>query len=106
MGMKADYNDVVPERDLKLLQHLHDKQARELDGVKTQMAKLREEHDDLLQLHQQVIDNRDEIYTQLAELKQSATPRPDWHVCHNMLSLDEQKWVEMMEGRSSERILK
>lgn len=104
--MKADYNDVVPERDLKLLQHLHDKQARELDGVKTQMAKLREEHDDLLQLHQQVIDNRDEIYTQLAELKQSATPRPDWHVCHNMLSLDEQKWVEMMEGRSSERILK
>lgn len=39
----------------------------------------------LLEVHKQVLKQRDEFYQESERLRQSATPRPDWEKCADVI---------------------
>ena len=43
--------------------------------------------------------------SELAELKRCATPRPDWRRCGHYIEGGPERWEDLYEGRSSDRIL-
>lgn len=103
--MKADYNDVVPRRDYGMLLKKHEGVEAEAKGLRQEFSKLHMEHKTLLQVHDEVLVNRDEIYTEVTKLKRSATPRPSWANCHESLAVDEDKWRSSIKDKSSKDIL-
>ena len=40
----------------------------------------------LLETHRQVIKQRDEYYQESERLRQTATPRPDWNRCGDVIA--------------------
>lgn len=103
--LRADYNDVVPRRDYDSVKADHDMLVIETKNVKTEYAKLHSEHQTLLQVHEELLTNRDEIYTELTELKRSATPRPSWADCHEVLPIELGLWQKMIKGKPSKEVL-
>ena len=53
--MKADYNDVVPARNYKQLYNSHEMLNQEAKNFKENYTKLSQEHQTLIQLHEEVI---------------------------------------------------
>ena len=48
---------------------------------------------------------KDRATSELAELKRSATPRPDWGRCGLYIEGGPDRWHQLSEGRSSDGIL-
>jgi len=103
--MKADYNDVVPARNYKQLFDSHEMLSQEAKNFKESYTKLSQEHQTLIELHEEMTKSRDEYYTENVELKRSATPRPDWESCLETLNVNEQRWKENIKNKSSKDIL-
>ncbi|XP_033125357.1 translin-associated factor X-interacting protein 1-like isoform X2 [Anneissia japonica] len=100
--MIANYGDVIPRRDFESLTKEHEVVKNELSQLQTDNKQLMTEHDTLLQVHNQVIQQRDQFYTELETLKRSATPRPDWGRCGEVISGGEEKWQELSKDKTSD----
>ncbi|XP_019638236.1 PREDICTED: translin-associated factor X-interacting protein 1-like [Branchiostoma belcheri] len=101
--MKADYGDVVPRRDFEMLEAKHNA-LLETEGVlRDQFSKLQQEHDTLLEVHKQVLQQRDEFYTQSETLRRSATPRPDWDKCGEVVDGGSERWAELTKESTSDQ---
>lgn len=48
---------------------------------------------------------RDEFYQESERLRQTATPRPDWNRCANIIAGGAQRWQEISEGKSSDELV-
>ena len=59
----------------------------------------------LQDLNKQVQSQRDRLSSELADLKRSATPRPDWRRCGLYIEGGHDRWAELSEGRSSDGML-
>ncbi|XP_071958609.1 translin-associated factor X-interacting protein 1-like [Antedon mediterranea] len=99
--MIANYGDVIPRRDFENLTKEHEVVTNQLTQLQADNAQLMSEHDTLLQVHDQVIQQRDQFYTDLETLKRSATPRPDWARCAEVISGGEDKWQDLSKDKTS-----
>jgi len=103
--IKADYNDVIPRRDYDIMKTDRENLVGEMSNLKDQFDILQQEHQALLEAHAEVIEQRDEFYTELSLLKRSATPRPSWELCCDSLTVEPDDWDEMIKDKSSKDIL-
>ncbi len=56
-------------------------------------------------MYKGVQSQRDRLSNELTDLKRSATPRPDWKRCGLYIEGGHERWSELSEGRSSDRML-
>ncbi|XP_072013895.1 translin-associated factor X-interacting protein 1-like [Amphiura filiformis] len=103
--MIANYGDVVPRRDFEALQANHNKLQEEMDTLKADHGQLMEEHDTLLEVNKQVLTQRDEFYQELESLKRSATPRPEWDRCAQVLEGGEERWNVIAQEKKSDELV-
>ena len=52
-------------------------------------------------MHKQVLQQRDDFFTECETLRRSATPRPDWSKCADHVQGGIVRWKEMSEGKTS-----
>ncbi|KAF6034731.1 TSNAXIP1 [Bugula neritina] len=83
--MSDKYANVTPRRDFEELQ-------KELEALRKYFYEkdrdtetLKTEHDTLLEVHKQVIVQRDEFFQESERLRQTATPRPEWEKCADIV---------------------
>ncbi|XP_022094561.1 translin-associated factor X-interacting protein 1-like [Acanthaster planci] len=100
--MIANYGDVVPRRDFEGLKVQHEKLQEELAQLKNDHEVLMSEHDTLLEVNKQVVTQRDEFYSELEVLKRSATPRPDWDRCADLMEGGGERWQAISKDKSSD----
>lgn len=103
--MIANYGDVIPRRDFEGLEKKHNELIESVDVIKNDFNKLKMEHDALLDVHKQVVKQRDEFYTECETLRRSSTPRPDWDRCADNIKGGMTKWKELTEGKTSNEIV-
>nr|XP_039253513.1 translin-associated factor X-interacting protein 1-like [Styela clava] len=103
--IKADYGDVIPRRDFLALETNFTEMNEKYETFQQDFSKLKSEHDTLLDVHQQVIDQRDEYYTEAETLRRSATPRPQWKKCAEIVPGGQERWYDLYHGKRSAEIL-
>lgn len=103
--MLADYGDVVPRREFEMMETTCRNLEVETEKLKTDHGALMEEHTTLQDLYKGVQSQRDRLSNELTDLKRSATPRPDWKRCGLYIEGGHERWSELSEGRSSDRML-
>lgn len=60
---------------------------------------------ELLDIHKQVIKQRDELYQERERLKQTATPRPDWSRCSKVVPGGVDGWQTLATDKSSDQLV-
>ncbi|CAK8688954.1 unnamed protein product [Clavelina lepadiformis] len=103
--IQADYGDVVPRRDFQMLEAKHVELEEKHKQLVSDFQGLKEEHDTLLDVHKQVLEQRDEFYTEAETLRRSATPRPQWSKCGEIVPAGPDHWHETTSGKRSAEIL-
>ncbi|KAL4234843.1 Translin-associated factor X-interacting protein 1 [Mactra antiquata] len=103
--MIANYGDVIPRRDFEGLEKKHIELEKEVDVIRGDFDKLKLEHDALLDVHKQVVKQRDEFYTECETLRRSSTPRPDWDKAADNVRGGVTRWKELTEGKTSNEIV-
>ncbi|XP_063951237.1 translin-associated factor X-interacting protein 1-like isoform X1 [Lytechinus pictus] len=103
--MIANYGDVVPRRDFELLTAEHKKLLEEHETLNGDYNQLRAEHEALLDVNKQIIAQRDDFYQELENLKRTATPRPDWDRCAEVLEGGEERWVQISQGKKTDQLV-
>ncbi|XP_071495928.1 translin-associated factor X-interacting protein 1-like [Diadema antillarum] len=103
--MIANYGDVVPRRDFEFLTADHQKLNEKYDALNEDHKQLMAEHDALLEVNQQIITQRDDFYQELENLKRTATPRPDWDRCAEVLEGGEERWSQISQGKKSDQLV-
>lgn len=73
--MIANYGDVIPRRDFEGLEKKFNEFMEQSEVMKKDMSTLQAEHTALLDVHSQVVKQRDEFYTECETLRRSSTPR-------------------------------
>lgn len=73
--MIANYGDVIPRRDFEGLEKKNVELTEKMTVMEKDFSTLKQEHDALLEVHKQVIKQRDEFYTECETLRRSSTPR-------------------------------
>ncbi|WAR12866.1 TXIP1-like protein, partial [Mya arenaria] len=99
--MVANYGDVIPRRDFEGLEKKHNELLEQVEVREQDFEKLKSEHDALLDVHKQVLKQRDEFYTECETLRRSSTPRPDWDRCADSVRGGMLRWKELSEGKTS-----
>ncbi len=59
----------------------------------------------LQSIYKEIQSEKDRLVEELADLKRSATPRPEWSRCGIYIEGGPERWSELSEGRDSERML-
>ena len=59
----------------------------------------------LLDVHKQVLQQRDDYYVESETLRRSATPRPEWEKCIDYIPGGEMRWQELSEGKTSDQLV-
>ncbi|KAF6022920.1 TSNAXIP1 [Bugula neritina] len=103
--MSDKYANVTPRRDFEELQ-------KELEALRKYFYEkdrdtetLKTEHDTLLEVHKQVIVQRDEFFQESERLRQTATPRPEWEKCADIVPGGIQRWQELSDGVRSDDLV-
>jgi len=73
--MIANYGDVIPRRDFEGLEKKFAEFSENTETMKKDLSTLQAEHNALLEVHNQVLKQRDEFYTECETLRRSSTPR-------------------------------
>ncbi|KAL5467597.1 hypothetical protein EMCRGX_G031852 [Ephydatia muelleri] len=103
--MLADYGDVVPRRELEMLETSCKNLETELEVVKNDRTALMGEHSVLQALYKQVVNERDMLSQEMNQLKRSATPRPQWDRCAQYIDGGQDKWNELSNGKNSDQMV-
>jgi hypothetical protein len=103
--MVANYGDVIPRRDYQQLQKHYEDLEDKLEMLKSDFNKLKTEHDTLLEVHKQVLQQRDDYYIDSETLRRTATPRPNWNHCGDFVAGGPDHWHQLIEGKTSEQIV-
>lgn len=103
--MEANYGDVIPRRDFEALEKKHLELQASVGVLQNDFDKLKLEHDTLLEVHKQVIKQRDEFYTECETLRRSSTPRPDWEKCADAVRGGMVRWKELSDGKTSNELV-
>ncbi|CAH1779147.1 unnamed protein product [Owenia fusiformis] len=103
--MTANYGDVIPRRDYEALENqtknLNEKYSTSLGDF----DKLKAEHDALLDVHKQVVEQRDQFYIECETLRRTATPRPEWEKAGDHVTGGLARWQEISEGKTSNELV-
>lgn len=99
--MVANYGDVIPRRDFEALTIKSQKMEEDYTTSKDDFAKLKAEHDALLEMHTKITKQRDEFYVELETMKRSSTPRPDWDKCADFVQGGMGRWKEISQNKST-----
>uniref|UniRef100_S4RT75 Translin-associated factor X-interacting protein 1 N-terminal domain-containing protein n=1 Tax=Petromyzon marinus TaxID=7757 RepID=S4RT75_PETMA len=103
---RADYADVVPRRDHEALAASHAALARHAELRDRDLLLLQQEHGSLLELHEQLLQQRDGLSAEVEALRWNSTPRPPWEECGAVIEGGVDRWTHLCEGRSSGEIMK
>ncbi|XP_076469854.1 translin-associated factor X-interacting protein 1-like [Babylonia areolata] len=103
--MVANYGDVIPRRDFEALEKKYKELEEQSEITQGDFRKLQAEHNALLEVQNQVTGQRDQFYLELANLKRSSTPRPDWEKCGDHVNGGAEHWKEVSEGKSSNELV-
>ncbi|XP_045191892.2 translin-associated factor X-interacting protein 1-like [Mercenaria mercenaria] len=103
--MEANYGDVIPRRDFETLEKKHIALEESVGVIQGDFDKLKQEHEALLEVHKQVVKQRDEFYTECETLRRSSTPRPDWDKCADNIRGGMARWKELSEGKASNELV-
>nr|XP_018668511.1 translin-associated factor X-interacting protein 1 [Ciona intestinalis] len=103
--MQADYGDVVPRRNFEMLEAKFAELNEKYTTLTDDFQQLKDEHETILDVHKQVLDQRDQFYTEAETLRRSATPRPQWKKCGEIVPGGPEYWRDVSSGKSSEEIL-
>ena len=57
----------------------------------------------LLDVQKQVVQQRDDFYTECEKLRRNATPRPDWDKVGDFITGGQMRWAELSEGKTSDQ---
>lgn len=105
MEMQANYGDVIPRRDFEQLQQRYQALEEKLETLKSDYMKLKNEHDALLDVHKQVVQQRDDYYIETETLKRTGTPRPNWNRCAEFVAGGEERWKTLSDGKTSDQMV-
>ena len=72
-----------------------------METVKADHGALMTEHRSLQGLHGGVVAERDRLSSSLAQLRGTATPRPEWSRCESYV----EGWAESSQDRSSDQLV-
>lgn len=103
--IKANYGDVVPRRDYEACEKNYSEISSKAEVLQSDFDKLKQEHEVLLELNKQLLQQRDEFCTNLAQLERSSTPRPRWVKCAEVLPGGYDNWITVSEGRNSDELV-
>ncbi|CAN2389535.1 Translin-associated factor X-interacting protein 1 [Pristimantis euphronides] len=103
--LKADYGDVVPRRDFENQEKNLAACVEKIELLQKDFSQLQMEHKSLLELHQQVVEQRDSFSREVEELQRSGTSRTAWEKSADLFPEDFQRWSELSEGKSSDWLL-
>ncbi|KAJ1081829.1 hypothetical protein NDU88_002002 [Pleurodeles waltl] len=103
--VKANYGDVVPRRDYEASEKKYSEVFSKAEVLQSDFDKLKQEHEILLDLNKQLLQQRDEFCTNLAQLERSSTPRPHWVKCAEVLPGGHDHWITVSEGRNSDELV-
>ncbi|XP_067930159.1 translin-associated factor X-interacting protein 1-like [Watersipora subatra] len=103
--MVEKHADVMPRRDfeslqkeLEALKEHHQERCKDIDVLKNDHAVLNEAHITILK-------EKDQYYQESEQLRQAATPRPDWERAADVIPGGIQRWQELSQGLSSDEIV-
>ncbi|XP_078526115.1 translin-associated factor X-interacting protein 1 [Lissotriton helveticus] len=103
--IKANYGDVVPRRDYEAIKKNYSEISSKAEVLQSDFDNLKKEHEMLLELNSQLLQQRDEFCTNLAQLERSSTPRPHWVKCAEVLPGGYDNWITVSEGRNSDELV-
>ncbi|KAG9475159.1 hypothetical protein GDO78_003561 [Eleutherodactylus coqui] len=103
--MKADYGDVVPRRDFENQEKNLAASVKKIELLQKDFSQLQLEHKSLLELNQQVVQQRDSLCNEVEDLETSRTSRPVWEKCVDIFPEDSQRWSELCEGKSTDQLV-
>ncbi|XP_031420247.1 translin-associated factor X-interacting protein 1 [Clupea harengus] len=102
--LHAEYGDVVPRRDWESLDRSHQESIQKMETLQIDFDQMKTEYDTLLEVHKQVLLERDSLQADLEVFQGASTPRPDWECCADILG-GSKCWTELFEGKSSQQRL-
>ncbi|KAL2094112.1 hypothetical protein ACEWY4_011424 [Coilia grayii] len=102
--LHAEYGDVVPRRDWESLDRSHRENVQKLETLQIDFDQMKTEYDTLLEVHKQVLSERDSLQAELEVFQGTSTPRPDWESCADILGGSD-RWTELFQGQSSQQRL-
>ncbi|XP_056382264.1 translin-associated factor X-interacting protein 1 isoform X2 [Hyla sarda] len=103
--LKADYGDVVPRRDFENQEKNLAACVEKIETLQKDFAQLQREHKSLLEINQEVVQQRDSFCREVDDLQRSLSPRPLWEKCVDILPEVFQRWSESSEGKSSDQLV-
>ncbi|XP_040265056.1 translin-associated factor X-interacting protein 1 [Bufo bufo] len=103
--LKADYGDVVPRRDFENQEKKVAAYEEKIEHLQKDLSQLQGEHQSLLDINQQVVQERDSFCREVADLQGNRTPRPAWEKCVDIFPEVFQRWSEVSEGKSSDQLV-
>ncbi|XP_069822055.1 translin-associated factor X-interacting protein 1 [Dendropsophus ebraccatus] len=103
--LKADYGDVVPRRDFENQEKNLAACVEKIEILQKDLSQLQREHKSLLEINQEVVQQRDSFCREVDDLQRSRTPRPVWEKCVDIFPEIFQRWSELSEGKSSDQLV-
>ncbi|XP_073515496.1 translin-associated factor X-interacting protein 1 [Phyllobates terribilis] len=103
--LKADYGDVVPRRDFENQEKYLAACVQKIDVLQKDLSQLQQEHKSLLEINQQVVQQRDSFCHEVDDLQKRRTPRPDWEKCVDIFPEVFQRWSVLSDGKSSDQLV-
>ncbi|NXT54186.1 TXIP1 protein, partial [Pluvianellus socialis] len=103
--MIADYGDVVPRRDLELLEKKYSDLLQEMEALQKDFDQLHKEYETLLEVHRETVEERDNFWAELQRVQHNCTPRPNWAKCSEVIPGGAERWGWLAEGKTSEQLV-
>ncbi|XP_071973734.1 translin-associated factor X-interacting protein 1 isoform X2 [Engystomops pustulosus] len=103
--LKADYGDVVPRRDFEKQEKTLAVCVEKAKLLQKDLSQLQREHKSLLQINQQVVQERDYLSKDLEDLQRSTSPGPLWEKCVDIFPEIFQRWSKLSDGKTSGQLV-
>ncbi|XP_075693028.1 translin-associated factor X-interacting protein 1 [Rhinoderma darwinii] len=103
--LKADYGDVVPRRDFENQEKNLATCVEKIELLQKDLFQLQSEHKSLLEINQQVVQQRDSLCMEVDDLQTNRTPRPILEKCEDIFPEGFQRWSELSDGKSSDQLV-
>ncbi|KAG8563278.1 hypothetical protein GDO81_015998 [Engystomops pustulosus] len=103
--LKADYGDVVPRRDFEKQEKTLAVCVEKTELLQKDLSQLQREHKSLLQINQQVVQERDYLSKDLEDLQRSTSPGPLWEKCVDIFPEIFQRWSKLSDGKTSGQLV-
>ncbi|XP_063801348.1 translin-associated factor X-interacting protein 1 isoform X2 [Pseudophryne corroboree] len=103
--MIADFGDVVPRRDFENQEKNLAACQQKLTLLQKDFSQLQSEHKSLLEINQQVLQQRDSFCMEVDEMQRSSTPRPTWEKSADVISGGLPRWSQLSLGKSSDQLV-